>query len=177
MLYRYILEIVGDKNAKIYSYKEKFRQCHKSLDTDVFLRKWNITYHLLDDMRRVEKPQYTRLIRAASTWGKPDYSVYEFNVTPIKHNKELVRLILAVAAIWGDYVNVRERRVDVTDAIVEAFEKSADGNRGIAIFDKFLKDDKQEKYIYVHNGYKEMINEYGSSNMAMEVYYIDVLVY
>ena len=178
MIYQYLLEIAGNANVSIYDYKDKFRKYYASMDSEIFSTKWAITYHLLKDLKLAEKPEYTRLIRAASTWGKPEYSVYEFNIGPIKHNAELIRLLLSISAIWGYHINIKERRADVTDAIDDAYKILVTQKNIVDAYDRFYKDDMYLKYIYIQNSYtKRTINEYGSSNMAMEVSVIDALIY
>ena len=148
------------------------------MPVDTFEAKWNITEHFLREIAHGEAPKYTKLLRAASTWGKPDYHVYEFNISTIEHNKNLVKTIMAVCSIWRDCLSVKERRTEVTDKIDDAFH-ILENTRGVqGVYNLFYNDSMRENYIYIENGVdKTTILEYGSSNMAMEISIVKALVY
>lgn len=179
-MFQYLLGMAGNENASLYDCEQEFRRNFASMKEEEFTRKWGVTRHFLKELIKAEKPEYTKLIRAASTWGEPEYNVYEFNIPPIniKHNKELIKLLLAISAVWNLSLSLEERRVDVTDAIGNTFKALESQKDYKGIYDAFCKDDEHQSYIYIQN--KDTIlyvDEHGPYNMNMKVLEIDVLIY
>lgn len=180
MIYDYLLEIAGNPNVFVDDYENKFRKYYESMDYENFSKKWSITKYLLRDLKKVEKPQYTRLIKISSTWGTPEYNVFTANISPLKRNKELIKLILSITSIWGYKVDIKERRKNVTDAIKNAFQslESQDIEEYIPKDFKANEIDMDSQYIYIESPYnRRQIMQKGYSKMAIEILVIDVLVY
>lgn len=177
MIYGYLLEIAGSNNS-VYDYKDKFRKYYRSMSADTFETKWSITECFLRELAGGESPKYTNLLRAASTWGKADYHVYEFNISMIEHNRNLVKTIMAVCSIWGYCLSIKERRTEITDKIDDAFH-ILENTKGVqGVYDLFYNDNARANYIYIEDWVdKTTVLEYGSSNIAMEVSIVKALVY
>ena len=178
MLYQYLLGMAGNEKASLYDCEQEFRKKFASMNEDDFSRKWGATKHFLKELVNVEKPEYTKLIRVTSTWGIPGYHVYELNMSPLKHNKELIKLLLAISAVWDLSFGIEERRVDVTEAIDATFKVLESQKDYKGIYDAFYKDDVHQSYIYIQNKNIPLeVHKHGPENMGMKVWEIDVLMY
>lgn len=189
-MFQYLLGMAGNENASLYDCEQEFRRNFASMKEEEFTRKWGVTRHFLKELIKAEKPEYTKLIRAASKWGIQRYHVYEFNISDIKHNKELIKLLLAISAVWNLSLSIEERRVDVTDAIEKAFEDPEPELLGFRedykdIYTAFCEDkNKRQSYIYIQNNDEQPISNIPKwddlgiiSSMGMKVSEIDVLIY
>lgn len=176
-MYIHLLNIAGSKNKNISSYKELFRDCYKDISKERFEEKWKVTYFLLQELKNMAEPKYTKLLRASSDWmGESDYNVYEFNITPVEHNKEVVTMVMAISSIWGRDLEIKMRRAESTPAIEKAFKKLSEQYPGV--YPRFSIDDNLLEYLYLKDsGDRVKMASDGNYNMGMDVEVVEVLIY
>lgn len=177
-----ILEMMQKKDMDTYDKYECLKIGLKNrvlgAKSKYFEENWKKSLPFVNELLSMEMPKYTKFIKVYTTFGKPYSSVYVINTTEIVHNPEFVKTVLALGAIWRSDFGLSVRRVDITPAITQAFERASEHRGYEDIYDRFYADDKNVSYLYFSNIILEdELESYGASNMGTKICEMKAIVY
>ena len=123
---------------KMQELKEKFRDSFSNLSDREFEQKWELSYLMLGELLELGEPEYTKCLDVYTTFGAEERKTEcVLCGKELAHNREFVRLILAIGAVWGERLQFRKSRDEYSEAI-----------------DKKIKE-VSENYELIKNLYKE----------------------
>lgn len=177
-----ILEMMPKKDIDTYEKYERLKVELKNrvagAKTKYFEENWKKTLPFVDELLSMEKPKYTEFIKVSTTFGKPNSSVYVINTTEIIHNPEFVKTVLAFGAIWRSDLGLSARRIDITPAITQAFERASEYKGYEDIYNRYYADDKNVSYLYFTSIiWEDELEKYGASNMGTKICKMKAIVY